>query len=297
MTLAASWQLDNGLAVRAISTPAAEGAAALVCIEAGSFQAPAAWPGLAHLLEHMLFRGSANFSAQDGLMGWTQAAGGRLNATTQATQTAFFFEVGADPLAEGVARLSDMLAAPQLAAEAIAQEIEVIDAEYRLLRADGETRCEAAQRQMFSGFDALHRFHIGSRAAFGSDISALQQALRQFHHHYYRTPNMTLWLQGPQSLEQLHALAQRYGGGLPSGSAAPPETLPPLAAGQDYTLYLPGAPQLRLVFALPHCRSRGWLRRLERLLLDDAPGGLLARLRAHAWGDAVRLDYARCGEN
>ncbi|MEX5715709.1 insulinase family protein [Serratia ureilytica] len=89
MTLAASWQLDNGLAVRAISTPDAEAAAALVRIEAGSFQAPAAWPGLAHLLEHMLFRGSVNFNAQDGLMGWTPAVGGRLNATTQATQTAF----------------------------------------------------------------------------------------------------------------------------------------------------------------------------------------------------------------
>lgn len=294
---AASWQLDNGLAVKAISDPAADAAAALVRIEAGSFQAPAAWPGLAHLLEHMLFRGSANFSAQDGLMGWTQAAGGRLNATTQATQTAFFFEVGAAHLADGLARLSDMLAVPQLAAEAIAQEIEVIDAEYRLLRADGETRCEAAQRQMFSGIDALHRFHIGSRAAFGSDIPALQRALRQFHHHYYRAPNITLWLQGPQSLEQLHALAQRYGGALPPGSVAPPEALPPLAAGQDYTLSLPGAPQLRLVFALPHSRSRGWLRRLERLLLDEAPGGLLARLRAHAWADAVRLDYARCAEN
>nr|WP_241440593.1 pyrroloquinoline quinone biosynthesis protein PqqF [Serratia ureilytica] len=297
MTLAASWQLDNGLAVRAISTPDAEAAAALVRIEAGSFQAPAAWPGLAHLLEHMLFRGSVNFSAQDGLMGWTPAVGGRLNATTQATQTAFFFEVGAEQLAEGLARLIDMLAVPQLAAEAIAQEIEVIDAEYRLLRADGETRCEAAQRQMFSGIDALHRFHIGSRAAFGSDIPALQRVLRQFHHHYYRAPNITLWLQGPQSLEQLHALAQRYGGALPPGSVAPPEALPPLAAGQDYTLFLPGAPQLRLVFALPHSRSRGWLRRLERLLLDEAPGGLLTRLRAHAWADAVRLDYARCAEN
>ncbi|WP_148875891.1 pyrroloquinoline quinone biosynthesis protein PqqF [Serratia marcescens] len=298
MTLAAaSWQLDNGLAVKAISTPAAEAAAALVRIEAGSFQAPAAWPGLAHLLEHMLFRGSVNFSAQDGLMGWTQAAGGRLNATTRATQTAFFFEVGAEHLADGLARLSDMLAGPQLAAEAIAREIEVIDAEYRLLRADVETRCEAAQRQMFSGLDALHRFHVGSRAAFGSDISALQRALRQFHHHYYRATNMTLWLQGPQSLEQLHALAQRYGGRLPPGNVAPPDTLPPLAAGEDYTLFLPGAPQLRLVFALPHFRSRGWLRRLERLLLDEAPGGLLARLRAHAWGDAIRLDYARCAEN
>ncbi len=60
----ASWQLDNGLAVKAISDPAADCAAALVRIEAGSFQAPVAWPGLAHLLEHMLFRGSANFSAR-----------------------------------------------------------------------------------------------------------------------------------------------------------------------------------------------------------------------------------------
>ncbi|HEJ7118586.1 coenzyme PQQ biosynthesis probable peptidase PqqF [Serratia marcescens] len=292
-----SWQLDNGLAVKAISDPAAAGAAALVRIEAGRFQAPVAWPGLAHLLEHMLFRGSANFSAQDGLMGWVPSVAGRLNATTQATQTAFFFEVGTEHLAQGLARLSDMLAAPQLAAEAIAQEVEVIDAEYRLLRAEVETRCEAAQRQMFGGLDAMHRFHIGSRAAFGNDISALQQALRQFHQRYFRAPNMTLWLQGPQSLVQLHALAQCYGSRLPSGSATPHEALPPLTAAEDYTLSLPGTPQLRLVFALPRSHSRGWLRRLEGLLQDEAPGGLLARLRAQAWCDAVRLDYSRCSEN
>lgn len=298
MTLAdASWQLDNGLAVKAISDPAAASTAALVRIEAGSFQATSAWPGLAHLLEHMLFRGSANFSAQDGLMGWVPSVGGRLNATTQATQTAFFFEVGAEHLAQGLARLSDMLAAPLLATEAIVPEIEVIDAEYRLLRADGETRCEAAQRQMFDGLDALHRFHIGSRAAFGNDISALQQALRQFHQRYFRAPNMTLWLQGPQSLAQLHALAQRYGSSLPPGSATPHEASPLLSAAEDHTLFLPGTPQLRLVFALPRSHSRGWLRRLERLLLDEAPGGLLARLRAQAWCDAVRLDYSRCSEH
>lgn len=294
---AATWQLDNGLSVKAITDPAAANAAALVLIEAGSVQEPAAWPGLAHLLEHMLFRGSANFAAEDGLMGWSPSVGGRLNASTLATQTAFFFEAGAEHLVEGLVRLSDMLAAPQLAAEAIAQEIDVIDAEYRLLRADAETRCAAAQRQMFSGFDALHRFHIGSRAAFGSDIPALQHALRQFHHRHFRAPNMTLWLQGPQSLEQLHALAQRYGRRWPEGCVVPHETLPPLAAVADYTLSLPGTPQLRLVFALPHSHSRGWLRRLERLLLDEAPGGLLARLRAQAWCDAVRLDYSRYSAN
>ena len=150
---------------------------------------------------------------------------------------------------------------------------------------------------MFTGLDAMHRFHIGSRAAFGSDISALQQALRQFHRCYFRAPNLTLWLQGPQSLAQLHALAQRYGSRLPSGSAIPHKASPPLTAAKDYTLSLPGTPQLRLVFALPCSHARGWLRRLERLLLDEAPGGLLARLRAQAWCDAVRLDYSRCSEN
>lgn len=293
----ATWQLDNGLSVKAITDPAAANAAALVLIDSGCVQEPSDWPGLAHLLEHMLFRGSANFTAEEGLMSWSLSVGGRLNASTQVTQTAFFFEVGAEHLANGLARLSDMLAAPQLVAEAIAQEIEVIDAEYHLLRADAETRCAVAQWQMFNGFGALHRFHIGNRTVFGTNIPALQHALRQFHHRHFRAPNMTLWLQGPQSLEQLHALALCYGSRLPKGPVAPHATLTPLTAAEDYTLSLPGTPQLRVVFALTRCRSRGWLRRLECLLLDEAPGGLLARLRAQAWCDAVRLDYSHGGSN
>lgn len=295
-TTSASWRLDNGLRINVVSDPAAVCAAALVRVDAGSFHEPAAWPGLAHLLEHMLFRGSADFAAEDSLIAWAQSVGGRVNATTQATQTAFFFEAGSEQLADGLARLSDMLAAPQLTAGAVQQEIEIIDAEYQLLRADAETCCEAAQRHMFSGFAALHRFHIGSRAAFGDNIPALQHALRQFHRHYFRAPQMTLWVHGPQTLEELHALAKRYGSLFVGGSAAPDAAAPPLTAGEDYTLTLPGAPQLRLVFALQPLGSRGWLRRLERLLLDEAPGGLLARLRAQASCDAVRLDYSRCSE-
>jgi len=293
----ACWLLDNGLRIHAVSDPAATCAAALVRVEAGSFQEPTAWPGLAHLLEHMLFRGSANFAAEDSLIAWAQSVGGRVNATTQTTQTALFFEAGSEHLADGLARLSDMLAAPRLTAGAVKQEIEVIDAEYHLLRTDAETCCEAAQRHMFSGIDALHRFHIGSRAAFGDNTPALQRALRQFHRRYFRAPAMTLWLHGPQPLEALHTLATRYGNRFIAGNALPQVAAPPLVAGQDYTLSLPGAPQLRLVFALQPFRSRSWLRRLERLLLDEAPGGLLARLRAQSCCDAVRLDYLRCSEN
>lgn len=54
----ATLRLDNGLRVRLIGDPQAGRAAALMRIEVGSLDEPPTWPGLAHLLEHLLFRGS-----------------------------------------------------------------------------------------------------------------------------------------------------------------------------------------------------------------------------------------------
>ncbi|ORM75273.1 hypothetical protein HA44_18365 [Mixta gaviniae] len=51
-----------------------------------------------------------------------------------------------------------MLTHPLLAPEALRQETAVIDAEYRLLRADAQTLGDVAQRSLFSGPPAMHRF-------------------------------------------------------------------------------------------------------------------------------------------
>src|SRR5476649_908921 len=113
-------RLGNGLRVNLISESAQARGAALMRINAGSYQEPTAWPGLAHLLEHMLFHGSRDFRGQESVMHWVPTRGGRLNATTLGTQTAFFFELDAPDLAAGVARLADMLVAPLLPQEALA---------------------------------------------------------------------------------------------------------------------------------------------------------------------------------
>lgn len=292
-----AWRLASGMRINAISDPSATRAAALLLVDTGSVHEPAEWPGLAHLLEHLLFRGSANVAAGDGLMSWVQSVGGKVNASTQAVQTAFFFEASAEHLAGGLDRLSDMLAAPGLADRDIAQEIEVIDAEYRLLRDDPETCCQAAERQMFKGIAALRRFHIGSRETFGTDIPRLQRALRQFHQRRFRPAGMTLWLHGPQPLSQLHALAECFGAPFAPADAPANDASGTLSPAEELTLSLPVAPQLRLVFSLEPEGDRGWLRRLERLVRDDAPGGLMAHLRAHAECDGVRLAHALCSEN
>ncbi|CAK8737852.1 hypothetical protein SODG_001581 [Sodalis praecaptivus] len=97
-----AWQLPNGLAVRVLSTPGKPRAAALLSVAAGSHNEPQAWPGLAHLLEHVLFGDSQQYRGAERLMPWTEAAGGQVNASTEAASTQFFFEVPAAALAEGI---------------------------------------------------------------------------------------------------------------------------------------------------------------------------------------------------
>ena len=53
--------LENGLQVILVSDPESDKAAASMDIDAGSNSDPAAFEGLAHFLEHMLFLGTAKF--------------------------------------------------------------------------------------------------------------------------------------------------------------------------------------------------------------------------------------------
>lgn len=281
-------RLSNGLRVELIHDPQATRAAALLQVEVGSHHEPDAWPGLAHLLEHLLFAGSQAFQDDQRLMAWLPARGGRLNATTLGSSTAYFFECAPEQLADALPRLTDMLVAPLLSASAIRQEVATIDAEYRLLADHQDTLCDAALSTAFVSH-LWHRFQTGHAAGFGDDHTALRAALQQFHQRYYHADTVTLWVQGPQPIAALWSLAQQAAEAFPAGVALPP-ALPALtpAAERDIALQLTGAPRLRLSFLLNQ-RIDGGLTVLRQLLLDEAAGSLMATLREQALCDAARL--------
>ncbi|MEJ1268032.1 insulinase family protein [Pantoea ananatis] len=170
----------NGLNVTLCHQPDATQAAALVKVAAGSHDEPERWPGLAHLLEHLLFTGSQRWPHDGRLMSWVQANGGQVNATTQARESAWFFEVTPDNFSEGLLRMQDMLSAPSLTREAISQEIAVIDAEYRLLQRHAAARAEAAMFTPVTSPAQFKRFHVGNRMSFGDNVTDLQAAPRGF---------------------------------------------------------------------------------------------------------------------
>lgn len=284
-------RLDNGVEIILVHQPDARHAAALWRVDAGSLHEPDDWQGLAHLLEHMLFRGSASFPDTQRLMSWIPAQGGRLNASTRLSQTAYFFEVPADLLEPGLLRLTDMLVAPQLNVGEVMSEVRVLDAEYRLLQQDAEKRREAAMLKAMCADGRLARFRIGNRASFGDDASALHQALRAFHQQHYHAGTLQLWLQGPQSLDTLEALARCSAALLPPAVQSAPLPVQP-RVGQHQALHQSSESTLTLSFLLP-ANARGALRQLETLLLDETAGGLMATLRQHNLATALSLQADR----
>lgn len=300
---AAQYRLANGLLVNLRQEPGATQASALVHLSAGSLHEPDEWPGLAHLLEHVLFAGSERFQAEERLMAWTPARGGRLNATTQAASTAWFVEVAAPDLPDATARLVDMLQRPLLTTEAIRQETAAIDAEYHMLAQHRETLCEAALSQAFAAPHPLHRFQVGSQAHFGQDLPALRRALRAYHQQFFHTARLTLWLQGPQPLAELRQLAATWGGefqqAIPQAdlSAAdntallPSSAWPPalvLRPERRFRLQLPGAERLQFSFLIASPEPQTFSL-LQELLCDTASHSLLATLRAHGLCDEIAL--------
>ena len=66
----------EGLTVELVHQPDASQAAALIQVGAGSHDEPDRWPGLAHLLEHLLFTGSSGWPDEGRLMSWIHSPGG-----------------------------------------------------------------------------------------------------------------------------------------------------------------------------------------------------------------------------
>ncbi len=302
-------RLANGAELCVAQQPWAERVGICLRMAAGSHDEPAAYPGLAHFLEHLLFLGSRGYGVEQGLMAYTQGCGGQVNASTQARHTDFVCELPAERLQPALARLLDMLRWPLLDGAAQRREREVLDAEYQARSQDADSRIDHALGQALAAGHRCGDFLAGERTSLALEQSAFQEALQGYHRRHYQAGNMRLTLVGPQPLAELLEIGRALLEELPAGEAvareAPPSMLPLRAPrpGLQHAveaLYLGYAVQLDEPGLMPA------LELLLDVLQDPAPGGLLAGLRAarlcrqlqarvlyrHAGQCLLRLDFA-----
>ncbi|KFE54887.1 pyrroloquinoline quinone biosynthesis protein PqqF [Pseudomonas syringae] len=220
--------LANGLNVVLCHAPRLKRCAASLRVAAGSHDVPAAWPGLAHFLEHLFFLGTERFADDEKLMRFVQRHGGQINASTRERTTDFFFELPVASFAQGLERLCDMLSHPRMTLADQLREREVLHAEFIAWSRDAASRQQTQRLQGLSARHPLRGFHAGNRYSLRVPDQAFQQALQDFYQRFYQAGQMTLCLSGPQSLEELRALATGYGGYFAAGEKVEQDSPPRL---------------------------------------------------------------------
>ncbi len=100
--------LANGFTVATDAMAHVETASVGVWVGSGTRNERPEWNGIAHMLEHMAFKGTARRSAQD-IAEEIEAVGGQLNAYTSREHTAYYAKVLAGDLPLAVDILADIL--------------------------------------------------------------------------------------------------------------------------------------------------------------------------------------------
>ncbi|MCA9569539.1 MAG: insulinase family protein [Myxococcales bacterium] len=288
--------LDNGLRAMLVSDPDIAWAAAAVAVHRGSSADPPERLGLAHLYEHMLFRGTVEDPTPDGFQRFVEDHGGNRDATTHMEETVYSFEVPRADFDEAFHRFSGFFTQPLLAADGVAIERLAVESEFRL-RLEEEGRKIASVAGYSHRLDhPMSRFTVGNLDTLGDrDGEDLATALRAFRDACYTADQMTLAIIDRRSLDALEDLVRDELTAVPAGPAAPlPERPSPFEDGHlgaEIRVDLPHRSSIRMRFLMPP-EDEVWdqhpLDLLADLLGDEGDGSVLAELRARGWAQALR---------
>jgi len=117
--------LDNGVRVIADPMPGLETVALGVWVRAGSMDERDDEHGVAHLLEHMAFKGTKTRTAR-ALAEEIESAGGYMNAATSHQRTGYYARMLKDDLALGAEIIADILQNPLFDEAELTKEHEVV---------------------------------------------------------------------------------------------------------------------------------------------------------------------------
>jgi len=215
---AQQFTLKNGMVLIVKPDRRAPTAVHMLWVRVGSMDEVDGTSGVAHVLEHMMFKGTPTVKAGD-FSRQVAALGGRENAFTSKDYTGYFQQIPAGKL-EDVMRLeADRFANNRWNDEVFSKELEVVKEERRL-RTDDNPHArlhEAMSAQVYLA-------HPYRRPIVGwmSDLDALTaQDARDFYQRWYSPANAAVVVAGDVDVDQVRVLADRYYGGLPTRAMPP----------------------------------------------------------------------------
>ncbi len=203
--------LPNGLRMVVKEDHRAPTVVHMVWYRAGAIDEVDGASGVAHVLEHMMFKGTRKVGPGE-FSKRVAAAGGRDNAFTSLDYTAYFQIVPKRALPEMMMLEADRMANLRLDAKEFAQEIKVI-MEERRLRTEDNPQALLHERMSSVAFQA----HPYRRPVIGwmNDLENMTyQDAQDWYRHWYAPNNATLVVVGDVEHAQVFKLAEKYYGAI-----------------------------------------------------------------------------------
>lgn len=218
-----TFTLDNGMQVVVLANHRAPVVLHMVWYKAGSSDEPKGKSGVAHLLEHLMFKGTAK--NPDGAFSRALAKhGGQENAFTNYDYTGYYQSVAADRLEMVMALEADRMTNLVLDAADVATERDVVleERNQRIENNPGaRLRIEAAQK-LFPKDHPYGRPIIGWRP----ELAALtREDALAFYKSHYAPDNAILVVAGDVDVQDVKRLAQKHYGPIAAANAAPRTSL------------------------------------------------------------------------
>jgi zinc protease len=275
--------LDNGMRVIVQEDHRAPVMVSQVWYRAGSMDEFNGTTGVAHVLEHMMFRGTktvppGEFSKR------IAAAGGRENAFTNRDHTAYFQQMQKDRLELAMQLESDRMANLVIRDDLFAKEMQVV-MEERRLRTDDQPQSVVYEHLMAAAYqESTYRRPV---IGWMDDLQHLTaQDARDWYTRWYVPNNATLVVAGDVKADDVIAMAKRYFGVIPARAlpTRKPQDEPAQIGEKRIVVKVPAKlPYLLMAWHAPVLRD--WQK-------DTAPYALQILAGVLSGNDSARLQQA-----
>jgi len=223
-TAPASFTLSNGLHVVVIPDRRTPVVTQMIWYKVGSADETPGKSGLAHFLEHLMFKGTNAHPAGE-FSQLIARIGGNENAFTSYDYTAYFQRVARDQLATMMAFEADRMTGLILKDENVLPERDVVLEEYNM-RVGNSPDARLTEQIMA----ALYLNHPYGRPVIGwhQEIEKLnREDALAFYKRFYAPNNATLIIAGDVSVDEVRPMVEAAYGKIPPQPAIPPQRIRP----------------------------------------------------------------------
>ena len=221
-----------------------------LAVDAGSRDERCGEEGLAHFVEHTIFKGTLRRRSYH-IINRMESCGGELNAFTTKETTVVYSIFPTGNLDRAAELIADLVVNSQFPMREIAREREVVlDEVASYLDMPSEAVYDDFEDLLFAGSAMGHNI-LGSR----STVERFTPAdCRNYLSRFYTAPNMVFFYLGPEKPEKVWRVVERRFSELDSTSAALRRVTPPAVARFDTVRRLEGGHQAHTVAG---CRLPG----------------------------------------